>query len=196
MLAACATSPSASYKNIKPLWLAREAKLKQIKTWKIQGRIVMTTEDEGWQFNIRWQRRPKTQQIDITGPLGNSHVRIIEDKYGARLIDENRNEHNAATMQELVANVTGWQLPLENLYYWVRGLPVPQEKGKREWDSIGRLTRIQQTGWDVKFDHYTRAGDLEFPDRLFLHNAALAREGELPEVEVRFAISRWSLTLP
>lgn len=191
-LGACTSTPVVQYAQIESLWKARETSLESVKAWQIQGRIILTTEEEGWQFNIRWQRQPGIQQIDITSPLGNSHVRITQDRYGARLIDENHNEHTAETMEALVANVTGWRLPLENLYFWVRGLPVPEQKAIREWDSQGRLTRVQQTGWDVQFDRYTRAGVLEFPDRLILRTAAKASEGG-PEAKVHIAINRWSL---
>ena len=56
----------------------------------------------------------------------------------------------------------------EPLQYWIIGLPAPGPRDQFELDSIGRLKRLVQSGWEITFIEYTQVGDLMLPKRLWI----------------------------
>ena len=55
-------------------------------------------------------------------------------------------------------------------------------------DDLGRLTELDQLGWQVEFLRHVRAGDLELPDKVF------ATRGTGDEaLSVRLLIKNWTL---
>ncbi len=184
------------------VWQARQPRLVALKTWDIQGRLSARTADEGWQASLRWVRDDERHNIDLWGPLGRGHLRLTQDRFGASLRDAEQNTYWAANGQELLFETTGWRLPLDGLNYWVVGVPVPEIPGQQALDDWGRLKTLQQLGWDIRFLRYTRAGDYEFPSKLFIRRKLVGNENLLtdnessnaPIVEVRLVIEHWTVS--
>ncbi len=88
-VAGCATAPSLPppVENPAAAWQARQAELKPVIAWKIQGRLAMRADDEGWQATVFWMRDGERQRIDLTGPLGRGHLQLLQDSRGPELRD-------------------------------------------------------------------------------------------------------------
>jgi outer membrane lipoprotein LolB len=98
----------------------------------------------------------------------------------------------AADAEELLYRYTGWRLPITNLNYWVRGVPVPDLPAIRELDDAGRLKTLRQQGWEVQYQEYVRFEGHELPNRLTLTYTPVRVTAELPAMEVRLVIDRWA----
>jgi outer membrane lipoprotein LolB len=128
--------------------------------------------------------------IRFNGPLGRGVVRVTQDASGARLEDSEKRVWEAANADELLFRYTGWRLPIENLEWWVLGLPVPGIAATRELDDSGRLTTLRQQGWDVRYEKYVAVDGYELPERLQVTGAA---GPAAPPMQVRLVIDRWAL---
>jgi outer membrane lipoprotein LolB len=85
----------------------------------------------------------------------------------------------------LLAQVTGWQLPVTGLRYWIRGLPEPVAGQAQETrDEAGRLNRLEQSGWTIEYQKYQLVGDILLPAKLQLIHA---------DISVRIVIDQWEL---
>jgi len=62
----------------------------------------------------------------------------------------------------------GWQLPVSNLLWWVRGLPSPDSRSRVALDANGRLASLQQDGWDVQYLGYSEQDQYSLPTRIKL----------------------------
>ncbi len=181
-------------------WRARQSRLISLNSWEIQGRISARSSTEGWQATVRWVRDGDRHDIELGGPLGRGHVRLMQDRFGARLRDANNQTYWAATSQQLLFDTTGWRLPLDGLNYWVLGLPVPDTPGTQALDRSGRLKSLDQLGWQVRFLRYRRHGGYEFPSKLFIRRQVNGTDAQPPDegdshgplLEVRLVIERWS----
>ena len=124
LLSACqATLPVVD--DQQQAWQQHRQKLQALTQWDLRGRVALTMDRDAWQLNLRWQNHDPGQQIDLSGPFGAGAVRITIADDGARLVDAEQNVYVAANAQQLLWQTTGWALPLENMLYWLRGLPVP-----------------------------------------------------------------------
>lgn len=184
------------------VWQARQARLTPLKSWNIQGRLSARTPTEGWHASLRWVRNDQRHHIDLWGPLGRGHLRLTQDRYGARLRDADHNTYWAESGQQLLFDTTGWWLPLDGLNYWVLGLPVPETPAEHALDQQGRLKSLNQLGWQINFLRYRRHGAYEFPSKLFIRRrlgnpGTVAFDDETlnePILEVRLVIERWTIT--
>ena len=197
LAAGCATVPSPPpVEDPAAAWQARQAELRALSAWTLQGRLAMRAAEEGWQASVHWIHDGARQQIDLIGPLGRGHLRLTQDNGGAELRDADRKTWRAENAQQLLYRITGWLVPLDGLNYWILGLPAPGPAAKLALDDQGRLKTLDQSGWDIRFLEYARQGSLDLPSKIFIKRRGDGNEtasAQHVDVEVRLIIERWTL---
>ncbi len=197
LLSACAGPPTRPSAEVEALWDAREPRLAAIDAWDVRGRLAVRAPDGGGQAVLRWQREDDAHEIDLTGPLGKQLLKLFEDAHGARMRDAQQREFAAPDAQALLWQATGWRVPLTGLRHWIVGLPAPGAAQARELDAQGRLERLRQLDWDVRFLDYMRVDGVDLPRRIVLrYLAPLAAGDDDAEVELRLLVQAWNLTRP
>lgn len=186
-LGACSTLPVPPGTDgaTEALWQQRQQALAALQSWNLNGRIAVLSAQQGWHAGVRWLEQDGEYQINLDAPLGQGAAEISGNDAGA-VLRTGDGEFSAASAEDLLEQRLGWRLPVSGLRYWVRGLPdtrAPVES--QALDAAGRLTRLQQAGWDIEFKRYASAGPLELPDKIFLTHAGSA-------LEIRLVIERWS----
>jgi outer membrane lipoprotein LolB len=197
-VAGCATAPPPlpPVENPAATWQARQAVLAPVQAWKIQGRLAVQADDKGWQASVYWMRDGERQRIDLAGPLGRGHLRLVQDSHGAELRDADQRTWRAQNAEDLLYRITGWRVPLDGLNYWVLGLPMPGGAASEELDGQGRLKTLVQSGWDIRFLEYARYGSLDLPSKLFIKRqdpVSTANPARDTTLEVRLIIEHWNL---
>ncbi|HJX17833.1 MAG TPA: lipoprotein insertase outer membrane protein LolB [Acidiferrobacterales bacterium] len=178
--------------HLQQLWETRESALVPIRHWELRGRLAVRADERGGQASLTWKRAAAQHDIRLNGPLGRGVVRVTQNETGAQLQDAEQRVFHAANAEELLYRYTGWRLPLTNLNYWVRGVPVPGLPASRELDDAGRLKTLRQQGWELQYQEYVRFEGHELPNRLTLTYAPDQATPELPAMEVRLVIDRWA----
>ena len=191
-LSCAAPLPRPPADQLQQLWQTRESALLPIQHWELRGRLAVRADERGGQASLTWKRDAAQHSIRLNGPLVRGVVRVTQDETGAQLQDAEQRVFHAASAEELLYRYTGWRLPLTNLNYWVRGVPVPGLPAIRELDDAGRLKTLRQQGWDVQYQEYVRFEGHELPNRLTLTYAPDPASMELPAMEVRLVIDRWA----
>lgn len=195
LLTGCAVLPARAPDEVARLWEQRQRTLAPLADWDLRGRIALRRRDEGAQASLHWIRSRDQHRFTLVGPLGSGQVRLTQDVQGAELRDAEKNVRRARDARELLRQVTGWDVPFEDLGWWVRGLPAPGAVVERELDDDGRLRRLTQLGWEVELLAYGRYGGYELPSKLFIRRRdhALGVGAEQTTLEVRVVIERWTL---
>ena len=177
-------------------WQSRQTTLADLDSWRLNGRIALQMEDQGWNLSLSWMRNPGKQQLDLSGPLGRGHIRVSQDSRGAELIDHKQRRYRADNAQQLIYQTTGWYLPVNSLVYWIKGIPEPGKNNRVGLDEQGRLRYLQQSGWYIEYIKYVRTGGHDLPHTIVLTRSAQPEhtgQDGLPEVKVRLVIARWAL---
>lgn len=195
LLTGCAALPTRAPDEVARAWALRQQALAPITNWELRGRIALRSRDEGMQASLHWVRDGVRHRITLVGPLGSGQVRLTQDAGGAELTDADKKLYRGTTARDVLARTTGWDVPLESLNWWIRGLPMPGAKAEQELDEDGRLKTLTQLGWAVEFLEYGRYGAYELPSKLFAR-----RHENVPGIglnhvtlEVRVVIERWAL---
>ena len=156
-----------------------------ITAWQLNGRVSLTRGEEGWHAGLYWQEQADTFYLRVSGPLGQGGFQLNGDARGIVLVDADGQRFIAQDVDALLVQVTGWQLPVKGLRYWIRGLPAPAAgKAQATRDEVGQLLRLEQSGWTVNYQRYQLIGDVLLPVKLQLLHADIA---------VRIVIDQWEL---
>jgi outer membrane lipoprotein LolB len=181
LLAGCATPVETA---THPAWPARQRTLVALRDWSVNGRLAVTTAQEGWHVSLYWVQQGPVYSIDLIGPLGQGRVRIQGDARGVSLRTADGQLQRATDADELLARAVGVRIPLNGLLYWVRGVPDPGQPGALALDEQGRLSRLEQGGWRIEYLDYMPVAALELPRRI------RATQGE---IKVQIVVNDWSL---
>jgi len=156
----------------------------QLESFQLAGRINLRVEKEAFPGRIRWSHSPSREELWFYSPVGAAVARLKQDENGALLVNAQGQEYRAQNVQSLAAEVLGWDLPLKGLPYWVRGLPWPgAEPADLQRDAQGRITRLEQAGWQVSYLAWSAAGSDALPAKLDLAGERL---------RLRLVVERWS----
>jgi len=186
-LAGCAVAPRVEYPAMP--WPQRAAQLSALQDWELRGRVAVQTDDSrGGQAALHWRHDGERHTLVLRGPLGGGLLRLQQDRDGAHLQDAEQRDYRAASAEEALFTATGWRMPLTGLEYWIRGLPAPGDVTRQDWDERGRLARLQQFGWDVRFLGYSPSGRYELPSRIDVILPGLDHQ---VRAEARIVVDEW-----
>ena len=155
--------------------------------WQLNGRISLTQGETGWHAGVDWSEQADNFRLRVSGPLGQGGFMLTGSPGSVLLRDAAQQTYSAPDTDTLLAEVTGWRLPVAGMRYWVRGIPDPDATYEAILDETGRLARLLQNGWTISYSRYHPLADGRWPARL-----ALVRD----DVSVRMVIDQWEFGPP
>ncbi|MBK7137145.1 MAG: outer membrane lipoprotein LolB [Rhodocyclales bacterium] len=175
LTAGCAMlQPAAT--QVRP---AREA----IEAFRIEGRIAVRRAGESFSAGIDWRHDAQSDEIVVSGPLGQGLARLTSGAGTALLETADQKRYVAADMEGLSEMVFGTPLPVSGLGRWVLGRPAFD--GLARMDAAGRLIRLSEQGWVIDYLRYESEAPDALPELL---------QARREDVEVRLKIDGWSLS--
>lgn len=165
------------------LWQQRQMQQAELKTWAFKGRTAIVQGNEGWNAGINWEEQEQVFHIRLSGPFSQGGVELDGDQDTVTLTLNDGETLTADTPEQLLAEAMGWLLPVSALRDWVRGVPysgVPVDS--QQLDQQGRLTKLEQAGWQIEFLRYMPFESYSMPAKVFMKHAQLS---------VRLIVSDW-----
>lgn len=161
LLAACSTVPD---KPPPPSVLAANGQLEQ---WQLSGKIGLRNGSEGHSAYLNWRQCGQHYDIRLTGPLGQGAAHLVGDEHQARLDTSDQQRYFAATAEQLLAQHFGWTLPVSQLFYWVRGIPTPDQAHRLLPETSG----FQQDQWRLSFPRLIAVEHYQLPAKAVAEQA-------------------------
>jgi len=187
LLTACASQPAP---QAITNWDSHQLSLARLKTWNLDGKLAISTTDlQGKAFrqsaNLNWRQSPDQYTLHLSGPFGQGSTIIDGNEQGVSLTQAGQKTLHAATAEALLQQTLGYSLPIEALYYWVRGIPSPNSAPDRLSKSEnGSLASLEQLGWQLSFSRYTSVEQWPLPGKI------IANKGP---VRITLIIKQWKL---
>lgn len=187
LLAGCETlAPRVDGPADLQAWEARRDWLQELDRWRLEGRVAIAMQDDGWNANLDWTQAGEHLEVNFSGPLGVGSARVAGTP--AQLeVHTADGEHFVTTDPEIdLYWQLGWTAPLDRMRYWVLGLPGPAgDSPALQIDAAGRLAQLTQGAWTVEYIDYlvTDSG------RVLPRKIEMRREG----VRIRLVVSDWVL---
>lgn len=185
-LTACTSTPPHKHvADPDKTWEQRKLDLSEINDWVLNGRVAIVNGHESWFLSMNWQFHDNKYILDLSGPFGAGHAQLTGSSEGVILVDADQNYFYADSPDLLLEEVTGVRMPVNSLFYWIRGLPnwnITNEKQKI--DQFGRLGQLEQDGWRVRFKSYVDVLKHELPQKVFINGHNL---------KVKIFVDKWDL---
>lgn len=177
-------APEAPSERVSQLWQQHAQSVRAQTDWTLSARIAAHSEDDGWNGKLHWQQVKNTYQVSFNAPFGQGGLQLTGEPGYVEMRTSDGQIMTAADVEFLLFQQLGWQLPLNSLRYWVRGVPVPtSEKAPLlSFNEEGRLARMQQSHWQIEYPAYRQADGLMLPRKVYLESG---------ELNVRLVIDRW-----
>lgn len=177
-VSACSLAPQRPVDELQAeqLYQDRRARVLALEEWRFSGRLGLEWETQRWSGTLSWRESSAQQILDLSGPLGRGGGRLTVEPGQAVLVMRTGERYVALHPEDLVELLTGQHIPVAGLGFWVRGVGWPGFSEERWLDSEGRLQRIQQNGWEIRFIRYERQGDLDLPRAIELNREGLSME--------------------
>lgn len=156
-----------------------------ISSWVIKGAMAAKNKSKGWSASMNWvQHGPNSYQIRLMGPLGSGAV-VINKQKGLITLQDGAKRTSSTNANELLAQQTGVSLPVDNLFYWVRGLPAPAPIQSEKRDPYNHLTELNQSGYSINFAQYTSVNGVELPKMIHLTGNGIM---------IKVVIKKWDIS--
>ena len=186
VLPACSTIPPADedeYERAR-LYELKFDHLAGLDDWNMNGRLAVRNEEDGGSGSFNWKHTSGDSRMDFHGALGRGAWRMTAWADGAELELADGTIHRAHSVNELVRQQLGWEIPVDSLSWWIRGMAAPGEFQERQIDEAGNLRELRQDGWLVEFGKYRIFQGISLPVRLSATQA---------EWKVKLAVRDWDL---
>ncbi len=154
-------------------WQNHKQLIAPLDAWQISGKLGIRSPQESGSAVLFWLQRQDYFDIRLSGPLGQGSTRLTGRQGAASLEIANRGTFQAHSAEALMQQQLGWSLPVENLLWWVRGLPAPHSKSQVKLDNNSLLAQLQQDDWLVEYLSYRTENGLQLPERIKLNGAGL-----------------------
>lgn len=185
LLGGCARQP------LQPIdsWEEHRNQIAALNNWQISGKLGAKLPEDSGSARLRWRQESEGYRIDLSGPFGQGRMIITGEPGLVRLRQSGEPPLEAASAEELIRQSTGWRLPVEQLLYWVRGIPAPDSQSKRmEKTPEGLLAELEQDGWQLSYSNYRLVDN-----RWHLPERIVARHRD---VRLTLVIHQWTIVQP
>lgn len=154
-------------------WQTHKQQVVPLDAWQISGKLGIRSERESGSAVLFWLQRQDYFDIRLSGPLGQGSTRLTGRQGAVTLDIANRGTYQAQSAEDLMQQQLGWSLPVNNLLWWVRGLPSPHSKSRVQLDNNSLLAQLEQDQWQIEYLSYRTENGIQLPERIKLSGAGL-----------------------
>src|ERR1700692_909007 len=147
-LAACATVRPVAPAAPAVTWVKRVAELQHAAAWQLDGRAAVALGMQGWQATLNWRQSGMFAEVHLSGPFGIGALVLKQGPDGLSLNGAPPSEAVLAQLQDKL----GFALPLDNLHYWLLGIPNPAAAYELSRNDQDRAKALSQDGWSIVYD--------------------------------------------
>jgi outer membrane lipoprotein LolB len=179
-ISSCSNLPKQDI--LQPLWETHRQSVDKLDTWKLNGRIFISDVDGAWNARVIWQQQAQDYQLVFNSPMGGA-MRLTGSTQQVMMRTADNQVFTAETPEQLVKEVLNMEIPVQQLRYWIKGIPAPTYQELHYFlNKNGQLQQLEQSGWVIDFKRYININGLTLPEKIFLQNN---------DYRVKIAINRW-----
>ena len=162
LLGACATrtareAPPLDQQGIEAAERAQASRASWLdaqRQWSFEGRVAINNAGKGGNGRIEWQQDGRSYVVSLIAPITRQSWRLIGDTHSeaGRLEGLEGGTREGEDAEALLLEATGWDIPVNALAQWVRGLPA-EGFPLQEWSysTQGQLQLVEQAGWRIEY---------------------------------------------
>lgn len=154
-------------------WEQRREVLAQISQWEFIGSLNVRDASDAHSSRIRWQQSDDIYQINLWGTFNVGATQIDGRPGEVQIVQQGEDPVFTESPEELLYQELGYELPVTELNYWIKGIPAPGPSSDLQFGETNQLRAFQQVGWQISYLGYTNFGPETLPTRIRIEKAPL-----------------------
>ena len=163
LLAACSATTT---KEPGLTGLDRQQFLESIHVWSFTGRVALSDGKDGGSGSLEWRQDESALNIEFRGALGRGAWMLESTGDHAKLQTGKGDTFQSHDATYLVSRHVGWQVPMDALPYWVRGLAVPGSQAQIVSGEDGLPQSLSQLDWQISYGRWEADYEPVMPVRI------------------------------
>ncbi len=168
-----ACTPLQMAPPVNPEWEQRQSVLADIRHWEFTGSISVRDDQESHSSRIRWRQMEEHYQVNLWGTFNVGATEIRGEPGLVSIVQQGEEPLITETPEQLIREELGYELPVSQLEYWLRGIPVPGRPHDPVFGENNQLTELHQDGWRIHYLGYSNYGVETLPVRIRMEKAPL-----------------------
>lgn len=178
VLAGCTTtSPQRDQVN----WQQERARLERLDHWQLSGKMAIITAQQKGSARLNWQQDGDDYRLNLTSLIGTHILELSRVKGEVTLIDNEGKPHQSQDAEALIYQLTGWNIPVQGLPEWIKGLPGQAEF---ELNPDASLASVRDGQWQIVYGDYRDQSGYRLP-----HLLTMTGQGS----RLKLQINQWNL---
>ena len=165
LLSACTAIAPPAEENSD--WARQRDQLQDLDSWELRGRVNVRYDNESHTPRINWLQQNVDYRIRLWGTF-NAGNTLIVGRPGYVTLENDGEIVDASSPEELILRQMGYELPVSQLNYWIKGLPSPESEAQLSFNELNQLTTIEQADWTINLSDMRQYGQISLPRRVEL----------------------------
>lgn len=186
-LSACTITPDGPQTAVNlPLQLE---KLKDVTHWQIRGKMAIRKNREAISANLNWKTDGADFDFRLTNVLG---VTLAHMSYrdGLATLEADGETYTHTNPSVLIYSVTNWDIPIDKLQNWIKGLPLQQDDYRLNDNQLllSLSPGCSACGfWQVNYGQYGNIDGVWLPHQLTL------TQPQHSDTLIKIKINQWKI---
>ncbi|GJM13288.1 MAG: outer-membrane lipoprotein LolB [Pseudohongiella sp.] len=182
VLSACSSIAPPAEQNSD--WAQLRDQLLELDSWELRGRVNVRYDNESHTPRINWLQQDAEYNIRLWGTF-NAGNTLISGRPNFVTLENGDETLSASSPEELILQQLGYELPVSQLNYWIKGLPSPDSEPRLSFNDLNQLTTIEQEDWTIMLSDMRQYGAISLPRRVELTRPR-------NDIRLRFIGLNWS----
>ena len=168
-LAACAPVAVRKPGTVKQLaaQAVREQTLGAQPNWGLDGRFAASDGQHGGSGSLSWQQDGQQYQFTLRAPITGKSVQLNGGPNGAVLTGMGKQALAGRNAGDVLNAEFGWDVPVADLAWWVRGLRAPGRPAILTFGANGLQATLDQDGWHVDYRDWYSERNPPLPRKVY-----------------------------
>ena len=171
-LAACSSTPRIDA-PVNAEWEQRRQVLDDISHWEFIGSLNVRDASDAHSSRIRWQQQDDVYQINLWGTFNVGATQIDGRPGEVQIVQQGEDPVFTESPEELLYQELGYELPVTELNYWIKGIPAPGASSELQFGENNQLRAFNQLGWQINYMAFTNFGTETLPTRIRIEKTPL-----------------------
>ena len=161
---------------------ARERTVGAQAAWNLEGRFAASDGHRGGSGNLEWHQRGERYEFVLRAPITGKSVQLEGGPDGAVLTGLGDEPVAGRDAGAVLRREFGWDVPVADLAWWVRGLRAPGRPAILTFGANGLPATLDQDGWHVDYRDWYADRSPPLPRKVYASRDPFT---------VRVVIQRW-----
>ncbi|MBJ7220831.1 MULTISPECIES: lipoprotein insertase outer membrane protein LolB [unclassified Brenneria] len=173
LLAACSLhQPSLPGKSpTSPEWQQHQQKVQQLSEYQTRGSFAYISDSKKLYARFFWhESSAERYRLLLTNPLGSTELELRAQPGSVQISDNQGKRYVGKDAEDMVRQLTGMAIPLNNLRQWILGLPGDASDFTLDSQYLLKTATYRQgdQSWTVNYQSYSHKVTPPMPESLEL----------------------------